>query len=173
MLPPTYAAVFAKKALAVAVRAQDVASILWLLSVAYQLMKTEPEASRSLIHRAQEEAAVVDSFSFDLPLPLAAAILPSTSGWEIETLKRHWAPQVSRMATLFDSPKIFMLGTADIGPDAFVGLDWSQRWSQEQKHKRRRLEKIDPSFVFTPAQCAPAIEQIYQLAFDKAALAVV
>eukprot|EP00397_Hematodinium_sp_SG-2012_P021073 GEMP01021747.1.p1 GENE.GEMP01021747.1~~GEMP01021747.1.p1 ORF type:complete len:491 (+),score=119.56 GEMP01021747.1:192-1664(+) len=172
MLPATYAAAFAKKALLVAVRAQDVSSILWLLSVAYQLMKTEPEVSRSLIHREKEEAPLVDPFSLDLTLPEAAGVLPSTSAWELETLKRHWAPQVSRMATLFDSPKIFMMGTANIDPDAFVDSDWSQRWSQEQKHKRRKLEKIDPSFAFATAPCAPAIEQIYQLAFDEAALAV-
>jgi len=165
MLPATYTAAFAKRALCCALRTLDVAPTLWLLSVAYTLLQKQPQVCRPLIHRENPEPPIVDPFTLDMSLSDAAAIMHNTSAWELLTLKRHWCPQVSRLALLFDNSKMFDIGAKEIEPDAFLDMDFDTQWRANQKYTRRKLEKIEPSFAFEPLYCLEA-EQIYQLAFD-------
>jgi len=166
MLPASFIGSFAKRALAVALQVTEVQPTLWLIAVAHNLMQKKASVCRPLLSREKDEPARVDPFTLDLTLPEAAAVIGESSAWELMTLKSHWCPPVNRLASLFDTPKMFDVGAHIVDPDAFLDDEWSDRWKQELKHKRRKLEKgIEPSFSFEPLMCS-MVEPIYQLAFN-------
>lgn len=141
LLPARFAGAFAKKCLRTALLCEDAGAVMWLVSISYRTIQTHHTHCRQFLHNHEGTALEKDPFDAEIELEKAVKEMQTTSFWELEALRQHRNPAITRLCGLFLNSKFFKPSALKLNPDDFLDLGAGKLYEQELKTSRRRQAK--------------------------------